>query len=64
MKTFLGKLFWEILINAIIIICIYYLWNWLMTDLLSAKKISIFESWGLRALVQFLTYNIDYERNK
>ncbi len=35
-----------------------------MTDLLSAKKISIFESWGLRALVQFLTYNIDYERNK
>jgi hypothetical protein len=64
MKEFLKKLFWEILINAIIIICIYYLWNWLMTDLLSAKKISIFESWGLRALVQFLTYNIDYERNK
>jgi hypothetical protein len=64
MKEFLKKLFLEILINAIIIICIYYLWNWLMTDLLSAKKISIFESWGLRALVQFLTYNIDYERNK
>ena len=64
MKEFLKKLFWEILINAIIIMCIYYLWNWLMTDLLSAKKISIFESWGLRALVQFLTYNIDYERNK
>ena len=64
MKEFLKKLFWEILINAIIIICIYYLWNWLMTDLLSAKKISIFESWGLRALVQFLTYNINYERNK
>ena len=64
MKEFLKKLFWEILINAIIIICIYYLWNWLMTDLLSAKKISIFESWGLRALVQFLIYNIDYERNK
>lgn len=64
MKDFLKKLIWEILINAIIIICIYYLWNWLMTDLLSAKKISIFESWGLRALVQFLTYNIDYERNK
>lgn len=64
MKDFLKKLIWEILINAIIIICIYYLWNWLMTDLLSAKKISIFESWGLRALVQFLTYNIDYERKK
>lgn len=64
MKEFLKKLFWEILINAIIIICIYYLWNWLMTDLLSAKKISIFESWGLRALVQFLIYNRYYERNK
>lgn len=64
MKEFLKKLFLEILINAIIIICIYYLWNWLMTDLLSAKKISIFESWGLRALVQFLIYNIDYERKK
>lgn len=64
MKEFLKKLFWEILINAIIIMCIYYLWNWLMTDLLSAKKISIFESWGMRALVQFLIYNIDYERNK
>ena len=64
MKEFLKKLFWEILINAIIIMCIYYLWNWLMTDLLSAKKISIFESWGMRALVQFLIYNIDYERKK
>ena len=64
MKDFLKKLIWEILINAIIIICIYYLWNWLITDLLSAKKISIFESWGMRALVQFLIYNIDYERKK
>lgn len=33
-----------------------------MTDLLLAKKISIFESWGLRALVQFLIYNRNYER--
>jgi len=64
MKEFFKKLFWEILINAIIIICIYYLWNWLMTDLLSAKKISIFESWGMRALVQFLIHNFNYERNK
>ena len=35
-----------------------------MTDLLSAKKISIFESWGMRALVQFLIHNFNYERNK
>lgn len=64
MKDIFKKLIWEILINAIIIICIYYLWNWLVTDLLLAKKISIFESWGLRALVQFLIYNRYYERNK
>ncbi len=57
MKDILKKIFWEMLINAIFIICIYYLWNWLVTDLLLAKKISIFESWGLRALVQFLTYS-------
>ena len=62
MKATLWNLFWEILINVIFIICIYYLWNWLMTDLISAKKISIFESWGLRALVQFLIYNRNYER--
>ena len=64
MKATLWNLFWEILINVIFIICIYYLWNWLMTDLISAKKISIFESWGLRALVQFLIYNRYYERKK
>lgn len=64
MKATLWNLFWEILINVIFIICIYYLWNWLMTDLISAKKISIFESWGLRALIQFLIHNRYYERKK
>ena len=64
MKEILKKLFWEILINAVIIICIYYLWNWLITDLLLAKRISFVEAWGLRALVQFLVYNHSYERKK
>jgi len=62
MKIFLSKLFLEILINAIIIICIYYLWNWLMTDLLLARRVTIIESWGLRALVQFLIYSHNHER--
>jgi len=53
------KLFWEILINAIIIICIYYLWNWLMTELLLSKRITFIEAWGLRALAQFLVYKLN-----
>lgn len=64
MKEILKKLFWEILINAVIIICIYYLWNWLMTDLFLARRVSFIEAWGLRALVQFLIYNRYYERKK
>jgi hypothetical protein len=64
MKETLWKLFWEILINAVIIICIYYLWNWLMTDLISAKKLTFIQAWGIRALVQFIIYNRSYERNK
>jgi len=63
MKIFLSKLFWEILINAIIIICIYYLWNWLMPELIMAKNITILQAWILRALVQFCTYTY-HERNK
>ena len=64
MKEIAKAILWEIFFNIIFLICIYYLWNWLMTDLLLAKKISIFESWGLRALVQFLIYNRYYERKK
>ena len=64
MKEILKKLFWEILINAVIIICIYYLWNWLITELLLARRVTFVESWGLRALTQFLVYNHSYERKK
>jgi len=64
MKDIFKKFIWEILINAIIIICIYYLWNWLVTDLISAKKLTFVQAWGIRALVQFLIYSHNYERNK
>jgi len=64
MKEILKKLFWEILINAVIIICIYYLWNWLITELLLARRASFVEAWGLRVLTQFLVYNHSYERKK
>ena len=56
MKDILKKMFWEILINAIIIISIYFLWNWLMPDLIMAKNITILQAWILRALIQLCTY--------
>jgi hypothetical protein len=56
MKDILKKMFWEVLINAIIIICIYYLWNWLMPDLIMAKNITILQAWILQALIQLCTY--------
>lgn len=61
MKETLWKYFWEILINAVIIICIYYLWNWLMPDLISSEKLTFVQAWGIRALVQFLIYNRNYK---
>lgn len=56
MKDILKKMFWEVLINAIIIISIYFLWNWLMPDLIMAKNITILQAWILRALIQLCTY--------
>lgn len=35
-----------------------------MTDLISAKKLTFIQAWGIRALVQFIIYNRSYERNK
>jgi hypothetical protein len=35
---------------------IYYLWNWLMPDLIMAKEITFFQAWGIRTLVQFCVW--------
>lgn len=43
----------ELVVNLIFIVGIWVLWNWLMPSIIMAKKISIIEAWGLRALVQF-----------
>ena len=61
MKDILKKSLLEIVVNAIIIICIYFLWNWLMPDLIMAKNITILQAWMLRALIQLCTYT-SYER--
>ena len=56
MKDILKKILLEILVNAIFIICIYFLWNWLMPDLIMAKEITFFQAWGIRTLVQFCVW--------
>jgi len=56
MKDILKKSLLEILVNAIIIICIYFLWNWLMPDLIMAKNITILQAWILRVLVSLCTF--------
>jgi hypothetical protein len=61
MKDILKKILFEMVVNAIFIICIYFLWNWLMPDLIMAKNITILQAWILRALVQFCICNL-YER--
>jgi len=56
MKDIFKKILLEIVVNAIIIICIYFLWNWLMPDLIMAKKITILQAWILRVLVSLCTF--------
>jgi hypothetical protein len=35
---------------------VYYLWNWLMPELIMAKEISLLQAWGIRTLVQFCVW--------
>lgn len=52
----------EIVFNVIFLVCIYFLWNWLMPNLIMAKKITFLEAWGLRTLAQFCTYRMNYSK--
>lgn len=46
----------EIILNTICIVCIYYLWNWLMPNLIMAKEITFIQAWGMRTLIQFCVW--------
>jgi len=56
MKDILKKILLEVVVNAILIACIYFLWNWLMPDLIMAKKITMLQDWILRVLVSLCTF--------
>jgi len=56
MKNILLMILVEILINFISMVGIYYLWNWLMPELIMAKQISLLQAWGIRTLMQFCVW--------
>jgi len=64
MKDFIKELMWGIVFDILIVICIYFLWNWLMPDIISAKKITLLQAWMLKLIVNLLIHNRDFERKK
>jgi len=46
----------EILLQLLLIIGVYCFWNWLMPELIMAKKITFFQAWGIRGLAQFCVW--------
>ena len=55
-KTIVRAILIELLVNAISIIGIFYLWNALMPEIIMAKEISLLQAWGIRTLVQFCVW--------
>jgi len=64
MKDFIKELMWGVIFDILIVICIYFLWNWLMPDIISAKKITLLQAWMLKLIVNLLIHNRDFERKK
>lgn len=64
MKEIAKAILWEIFFNIIFLICIYYLWNWIMPNLMMAKKITFLQAWGIRSLAQFCVYHISHTKNE
>jgi len=64
MKKVILALVKEIILQLFLITGVYYFWNWLMPELIMAKKITFFEAWGIRSLVQFCVYHISHTKNE
>ena len=56
-KIIIKAILLELLVNAISIIGIFYLWNALMPEIIMAKEISLIQAWGIRTLVQFCMWS-------
>ena len=64
MKKIILAILVEIAINFISMLGVYYLWNWLMPELIMAKKITFLQAWGMRSLAQFCVYQISHTKNE
>lgn len=54
----------EIILQLFLITGVYCFWNWLMPELMMAKKITLFQAWGIRALAQFCVYHVSHTKNE
>ena len=64
MKKTILALLKEIILQLLLITGVYCFWNWLMPELIMAKKITFLQAWGIRALAQFCVYNISNTKNE
>ena len=64
MRKIILALVREILLQVLLITGVYYFWNWLMPELMMAKKITFLQAWGIRALAQFCVYHISHTKNE
>ena len=64
MKKIILAILVEIIINFVSMVCIYYLWNWLMPELIMAREISLLQAWGIRTLVQFCVWFRPIKKNE
>jgi hypothetical protein len=64
MKKVILALVKEILLQVLLITGVYCFWNWLMPELMMAKKITLFQAWGIRALAQFCVYHVSHTKNE
>jgi hypothetical protein len=62
MKTILRAMLIEILVNAIFVAAIYYLWNTLMPEIIMAKEITLVQALTLRILVQCCMASINHDK--
>ncbi len=64
MKKTILALLKEIILQLFFIIGVYFFWNWLMPELMMAKKITFLQAWGIRSLAQFCVYHISHTKNE
>ena len=61
-KTIVRAILIELLVNAISIVCIYFLWNAVIPDLIMAKEITLLQALILKALIHCCAGNRNHDK--